>query len=83
MLEMICGRFLYTGDLNEIIPQMKKNLLKQVQRDLDIEIEDGEFLWLFLNVCLISSLTFLSWCFSYVRSTELAYLLYDLIIQIN
>ncbi|XP_048753656.2 uncharacterized protein LOC125664899 [Ostrea edulis] len=30
----------FEGDLNEIIPQMKKNLLKQVQRDLDIEIED-------------------------------------------
>jgi hypothetical protein len=34
---------LFAGDLNEIIPRMKKNLLRQVQKDLNMEIEDGEF----------------------------------------
>lgn len=32
-----------SGDLNDIIPKMKKDLLKQVEKDLDMKIEDGEF----------------------------------------
>lgn len=31
------------GDLNDIIPKMKKDLLEQVEKDLDMKIENGEF----------------------------------------